>query len=701
MVRPAPRRSGQAIWLVLIVAATFAAYYPAWHGGILWDDDAHLTAATLRGTQGLWQIWFDIGATQQYYPVVHSTFWLFDSIWGHQTLPYHLLNISLHVLSALLFYSCLRRLNVPGALLASAVFALHPIQVESVAWMTELKNTLSTAFFLAAALAYLRFDERRDARSYAIAGVCFGAAILSKTVAGVLPAVLLVVFWWKRGRLDLRRDVFPVVPFFIAAAAAGLVTAWFERTLLHARGSEFTLTAVERALLAARALWFYASTIVWPSNLLFVYPRWAIDGAKAAQYVFPVLVLALLLAAWVVRRQTRSPLAVALLYCGVLFPALGFVNVYPFRYSFVADHFAYLATLPLIAAFAAAVVWTLDRRGIRSQHREVVAMLVLGTVLATLTWRHAGLFRDNERLFRETLARNPTCWLCYNNLAATRLHGSDEEAAVAAQYLAEAVRLNPLSAEVQNNLGGAMQRQGRMNEALQAHRKAIELNPRLVDARYNVGVVLQALGDLSGARREYEQVVRERPDYAAAHHNLGTVLVAMGHADAAMAAFAESARLQPENAEAWNVLGMVAGDAGHLEEARAAFASALARRPDSAIVRDNLGFVLLRLGRIGEAIDHFRGSITLQPSYAPAHYHLGLALGASGDPAAAINAFREALKHDPSAAEVHNDLGAALANAGRLQDAVAHFEAAARLRPDYVEAQTNLQRARAALGRSR
>jgi tetratricopeptide (TPR) repeat protein len=701
MVKPAPPRSGERIWLFLIVAATFAAYYPVWHGAILWDDDAHLTAVALRGTQGLWRIWFDVGATQQYYPIVHSTFWLFDSIWGHATLPYHLLNIALHAVSTLLFYGCLRRLGVVGALLASAVFALHPIQVESVAWMTELKNTLSTALFLASALAYLRFDERRESRWYAAAAVLFVGALLSKTVAGVFPAVLLVVFWWKRGRLDLRRDVLPLAPFFVAAAAGGVMTAWFERTLLHARGSEFTLTAIERGLLAGRAIWFYASKIVWPTDLLFVYPRWEIDGANAAQYLFPAAVLAVLLAGWLARSRNRTPLAVAMLFCGILFPALGFVNVYPFRYSFVADHFAYLATVPLIAAVAGGFVWLLDQRGIRSPRREVVAVLVIGTILGTLTWRHAGVFRDNETLFRETLARNPSCWLCYNNLAATRLHGSDEEASLAAQYLAEAVRLNPLSAEVQNNLGGALQRQGRMNEALQAHRQAIELNPRLVDARYNIGVVLQGLGDLDGARREYEQVLRERPDYAAAHHNLGTVLLAVGQGDAALTAFAESARLQPENAEAWNALGMVAGDAGRLEEARAAFASALARWPDSAVVRDNLGFVLLRLGQAGEAIEHFRGALAIQPSYAPAHYHLGLAHGASGHPAAAITAFREALKYDPSAAEVHNDLGAALANAGRLREAVVHFEAAARLRPDYPDAQKNLERARAALGRSR
>ncbi len=735
MVTRAPRQSGDRISLVLIAAATFAAYYPVRHGGILWDDDAHLTAAALRGTQGLWRIWFDVGATQQYYPLVHSTFWLFDSIWGHQTLPYHLLNITLHAVSTLLFYSCLRRLNVAGAVLASAVFALHPIQVESVAWMTELKNTLSTVFFLAAARAYLRFDERRETRAYVIAAVCFTAALLSKTVAGVLPAVLLVVFWWKRGGIDFQRDVVPLVPFFLGAAAAGAMTAWFERTLLHASGNEFALTFVERVLLAGRALWFYASKIVWPADLLFIYPRWEIDGASPALYLFPLAAVAVLVAAWAIRHRSRAPLAIVLLFAGVLFPALGFVNVYPLRYSYVADHFAYLATLPLIAGLAAGFIYLLDRRGIRTQRLEAIAVTTVVVVLGALTWRHAAAFRDNETLFAETLARNPSCWLCYNNLATTRLYGSDAEAAQAAQYLAEAVRLNPLSAEVHNNLGGALQRQGRMNEALQAHRKAIELNPRLVDARYNVGVVLQALGDLEGARREYEQVLRERPDYAAAHHNLGTVLLALKQPDAALAAFSESARLQPENAEArvnvgialasagrleqglaelraavrlapgsaetWNTLGMVAGDAGLLDEARSAFESALQRRPDSVVVHDNLGFVLLRGGQPAAAIEHFRAAIALQPSFAPAHYHLGLAYGAGGDSAAAIAAFRQALEHDPSAAEVHNDLGAALANAGRVREAVVHFEAAARLRPDHPDAQKNLERARAALARSR
>jgi tetratricopeptide (TPR) repeat protein len=735
MVTRAPRHSDDRISLLLIVAATFAAYYPVWHGGILWDDDAHLTAPALRGMPGLWRIWFDVGATQQYYPLVHSTFWLLDSIWGDQTLPYHLLNITLHAGSTLLFYACLRRLHVAGALLASAVFALHPIQVESVAWMTELKNTLSTAFFLAAALAYLRFDDRRDARAYIVAAVFFAAALLSKTVAGVLPAVLLVGFWWRRGRIDVRRDVLPLVPFFVAAAAAGAMTAWFERTLLQARGDEFTLTFGERVLLAGRALWFYASKIVWPADLLFVYPRWQMDAASPVQYLFPLAALAVFVGAWAIRHRTRAPLAIVMLFAGVLFPALGFVDVYPFRYSYVANHFAYLATLPLIAGLGAGFISLLDRRGLRTDRREATAAAIVGVVFGVLTWRHAGVFRDNETLFTETLAGNPSCWLCYNNLATTRLYGSDAEAAQAAQYLAEAVRLNPLAAEVHNNLGGALQRLGRMHEALQAHRKAIELNPRLVDARYNAGVVLQALGDLEAARREYEQVVRERPDYAAAHHNLGTVVLALGQRDAAVAAFGESARLQPENAEArvnlgialasagrleqgltelraavrlepqsaetWNTLGMVAGDAGLLDEARSAFESALQRRPDSAVVRDNLGFVLLRFGQPEAAIDHFRAAIALQPGFAPAHYHLGLALGAGGNSTAAIAAFREALQHDPAAAEVHNDLGAALANAGRLGEAVVHFEAAARLRPDHPDAQKNLERARAALGRSR
>ena len=254
-----------------------AVYQPVWHGGLLWDDGGHLTRAALRSTAGLWRIWFDLGATQQYYPVVHSAFWTFQRLWGYDTLGYHLVNISLHATSAFLIALILWRWAVPGAMLAATIFALHPIEVESVAWMTELKNTLSGVCYLAAMLAYLRFDEHREKTFYWLAFALFVVALLSKTVTATLPAALLVLFWWRSGYLSWNHDVRPLTPFFVTGLAAGIMTAWVERAFIAATGPEFQLDLLERTLVAGRAIWFYLGKLVWPGNLAFIYSKWPVS----------------------------------------------------------------------------------------------------------------------------------------------------------------------------------------------------------------------------------------------------------------------------------------------------------------------------------------------------------------------------------------------------------------------------------------
>ena len=477
LVAPATLLDPPAYWLcaVALCAAVLSAYHPAWHGGMLWDDDAHLTREGLRSLSGLRAIWLDVGATQQYYPLVHSAFWVFFQLWGLNPLGYHLATIALHVVSALLVIAVLRRLRVPGAALAGFVFALHPVQVESVAWMTELKNTLSTALVLGAAVAYLDFDQLRRRSAYLGSLALFILALLSKTVTAVLPPALLVIFWWQRGRIEWRRDVRPLLPFLAAGIAFGLLTAWFERSVLRAQGAEFDLSIAQRVLLAGRAIWFYLWSLVWPVNLSFIYPRWRIDPSVASQWLFPAAVVLAIAALWWYRRRSRAPLAVALLFCGLLFPALGFANLYPFRYALVADHFAYLASIPVIAG---ACAWlTLTARRVR--YGEMVLIAVVALPMGAASWVYAHDYRDADTLYRATLARNPECWLCYNNLASTRLHGTADDLNEAVGYLQEALRLDPLSAEVHNNMGGALQRLGRLDEALAEHTEAARLNPAL------------------------------------------------------------------------------------------------------------------------------------------------------------------------------------------------------------------------------
>jgi len=717
----------------MIFLVALLAYQPSWHGGMLWDDDAHLTRSDLQSVNGLRRIWFDVGATQQYYPVAHSAFWIMHRLFGDNTLGYHLVNIALHASSAFLFFLILRRFRLPGASLAGLAFALHPVHVESVAWMTELKNTLSGVFVLGSTLAYLGFDEWRRRSAYAAALALFALAVMSKSVTAVLPAALLVLFWWQRGRLDWRRDVLPLVPFVAVGVVAGLTTILVERLSLNARGVEYQLAAVDRVLIAGRALWFYFTKILWPSPLMFVYPRWSIDQGALWQYLFPIAALAALVACWALCERTRGPLATLLLFCGILFPALGFFNVYPFRYSFVADHFQYLATLPIIAAISFLLVTRTGGQGGGRRIAEPALMAAIGIPFFLLTRAQGANYIDSDTLFRVTLARNPGCWLCLNNLASAKLHGSEGDVDEAVASLERALQLNPLSAEAHNNLGGAWQRKGRFDDAIREHQEALRLDPRLVDGQYNLGVAYQASGRGADARAAFEAALRLNPGYAAAHYNLASVLQSEGRIDDAIEHFREACRLDPgnwrtreglarallvsgrtdeaisesrravdisrEDPEALSNLAGLLVQSGRMADALDVFTRALQRAPDSAALHDNVGSLLLREGRTADAIAHFSAAVRAEPGHAPAHYHLGIALAGAGRTADAVAEFEAALRADPQAPEIHNDLGAALANLGRYEEAIAHFHEALRLRPDYPDARANLDLAARLRGR--
>ena len=712
--------------------ATLAAYRPAWNGGLVWDDDAHLTAPALRTAEGLRRIWFEPGATQQYYPLVHSAFWVIGKVSGERTLAYHVVNILLHATSAFLIALLLRRLAIPGAALAALVFALHPVHVESVAWISELKNTLSGVLYLASALAYVRFDGTRSSRSYGASLVLFLAALLSKTVTATLPAALLVVFWWQRGRIEWRKDISPLVPFFVLGVSAGAYTAWFERHFIGAQGHDFTLSAVERCLIAGRAFWFYLQKIAWPSDLMFIYPRWSVSATEPWQYAYPLAALALVGIAWMIRTRTRAPLAALLLFAGTLFPALGFVNVFPFRYSFVADHFQYLASIPVIALACAAIVTSVKKA--RAVNVEAAAMLALGIPLGVLTWHQTADYASAETLYQATLDKNPSCWMCQNNLAMPLLAGSRDDIERAVGLIRQSLQSNPNHVEALNNLGVAYRKLGRFEDAFRAHQRAVELSPgsatahdnlggdahalgrfdealahydialrldpRSADALRNRGATLLQLGRLEEAAGSLEASLGIEPDSAEAHYSLGTVLLRARRPADAIAQFNDALRLDPAHAEARNNLGMALEMTGRLPEAAAQYAEAARIKP-SAITLDNLGYALLRMGRRDEALAHFESAVRLQPDYAPARISLGTLLLDAGRVEEALQHYRVAVEHSQgsTAAEAHNGMGVALASTGAIDAAIEHLREAVRLRPNYPEARQNLARAISQRGR--
>ena len=651
---------------VLLFGLALACYWPALRGALLWDDNFHVTKPELRSWAGLVRIWSDLHATKQYYPVLHSAFWIEHRLWGDATLGYHLANVIFHAASCFLLALVIRRLWLPASgapavapgatarqampagaeWLAALIFAVHPVCVESVAWISEQKNTLSLLFYLLAALAYLDFDEGRSRMAYWRAFPLFALALLTKSVTATLPAAILVVLWWRRGRLSFRRDALPLVPWFLASATAGLLTAWAERKLIGAEGPAFEISAGQRVLLAAHVIWFYLGKLAWPSGLVFTYSRWNVQSEASGWYGYLGGVAAVTAALWLVRRRTRGPLAGWMLFVGSLFPVLGFLNVYPFVFSYVADHFQYLASVGMIAAAAGGAALCLARSSPRTRAGGWLLAALLLSALAYRSNRQSCFYRDSETLYRETLKRNPGSWMAHNNLGQLLVAKGQIDAAIdhyrealaiypafsgihdnlgvallqkgrldeAIAQLLKAAELDPYDAMVHDNLGIAFRRKGMVDDAFAQFQLALDLNPGDVSARFNFGQALVKAGRIDDAVAQYQRILESEPDNLEAHLRLGGTLLQTGKTDEAIAQFRKAVDGGPGNADAENDLGAALLAKGQVNEAIACFQRTLEIRPNSIDAHDNLGNALLRVGRVDEAIAEFKKALAIDPS---------------------------------------------------------------------------------------
>jgi tetratricopeptide (TPR) repeat protein len=570
----------QDLWMgALLFGLILIVYSPALHGGMLWDDDAYLTKPVLESTDGLWNIWFQLGTTAQYYPVLYSAFWAEHQLWGNSMAGYHLLNVVLHAASAFLVVIIVRRLALPGAWLAGFLFALHPVYVESVAWISEQKNTLSTVFYLASLLMYLKFDPTRRRSQYFLALALFVLAVLSKTVTATLPAAILVILWWQRGRLSMKRDWMPLAPWLMAGVGMGILSAWMERRVVGAEGGKFALTLLERIMLAGRVIWFYLLKLIAPVNLMFIYPRWHVDSGVWWQYLFTIAVLALGAGLLWYSRRNRGPLAAFLFFVGTLVPVLGFLNVYPFLFSYVADHFQYVASLGVLVPAAAGLTIAVRRTG-PWLPRALVALLCV------LTWMQSGAYSDAETLYRQTVERNPEGWMAHNNL------------------------------------GGVLMRMpGRSAEAIAQFQEALRLDPSLAEAHNNLGLLLSSTPDhIPDAIREFQEALQLRPNYAEAHNNLGSTLSDVpGRLPEAIAEYQAALQIDPNYADAHNNLGSaLSADPNRSQEAIEQFEAALQLNPDFAEAHANLGVALAKTpGKMNQAVIHLQEALRLRPDMQP------------------------------------------------------------------------------------
>jgi Flp pilus assembly protein TadD len=510
-----------------LLAVTFCAYEPAWNGKPILDDIVHLTnTLELRSLSGLAHLWIEPQTTRQYHPLLDTVFWTEDKLWGDSMLGYHLVNILIHGFSALLLWKILRQLRIPGAWLACAIFALHPIQAESVAWLAELKNTLSGILFFSSVLVYLRFDQDRSARSYILVLLLFSLGLMVKAVVAILPAAVLIALWWKRQKLEWKRDVVPLIPFLVLGIAAGIFTAWMEREFAGAKGEAFEFSLIERLLIAGRAFWFYIGKVFWPANLVLIYPRWNVDASVWWQYLFPVAALGLYVFAWVFRRQWPWLPAGTLFFGVAIFPMLGFFNVNFFRLSFVADHFQYIPSIGIIIPVSAGLATLLTRW--HGWHRTAVFAFcfALLAALTVLTWNQSHMYRDPETCYRTVIEKNPQSWEARIEIGRALFDkGLLDQAST---HFQKALEINPNDSSPKKraytSLGNVLLKKGRVDEAISDFEKALESDPNYAAAHTSLGSAFHRNGRVKDAIVHYQKSLALLPRAASAHNNLAWML---------------------------------------------------------------------------------------------------------------------------------------------------------------------------------
>ncbi|MCE9554314.1 MAG: tetratricopeptide repeat protein [Planctomycetes bacterium] len=531
----------------LIGLATFASYMPALRGEFVNDDYPLLVDSTLvKADDGLTRIWFSKDAPD-YWPLYYSALWFEWHMWGDDPAPYHAVNIALHAMSAVLLWRILARLQISGAFLAGMIFALHPVMVESVAWISEQKNTLSMALVLASLLAFLRFESNGCRYCYAISLALFASALLSKTTVVALAPSLLLLAWWQRGVIG-RKDLARAAPFFFLALAGGLSTIWFEARNLHEYGMPADLPFVDRCLIAGRATWFYLSKLAWPTDLLFIYPRWSVNAMEWRQYLYPLGVAILLGVLWVMRRWSRGPLVAMLIFCAAIAPATGFFNQAFFRYSYVADHMVYFGSAAIISFAAAAIALLLSRIRPGPRALAYTACVALLFVLGILTWRQSNLYANELVLYSSLKKNNPQCWMAWNGVGKDFLDRRDLDKAL--MHFQEAVRLNAKYYEAHSNLGVVLAMQGKLDEAKSSFERSLAIKPTFGSAHKNLARYYEIKNDFMLATKHLEYVLQYDNDDADAHLQLGGIYDRNAERAKALAQYREVLRIRPQDPEA-------------------------------------------------------------------------------------------------------------------------------------------------------
>jgi tetratricopeptide (TPR) repeat protein len=582
------------LWGLVLVLAVVLTYWPVWFAGFFWDDSIHVTAnPCVVGPLGLKEIWTT--SLWRPFPLTITMFWIEHAFWGLAPLPYHLVNVFEHAACAVVLWRVLHMLQIPGAWLGAALWALHPLQVESVAWITEMKNTQSCLFYLLTVLFFLRWLKTTENSmpgdwNYFFTLLFAALAMASKSSTAVLPVVLILSAWWVEGRWPWRH-LARLAPLFLLSAVASALTLWpgsMEITALS--NPSLPQSWPQRVVTTGYVVWFYLGKLIWPHPLIILYPRWEIDAGRAVSYLPLLAVVIVGFVLWRNRSSWSRPWFFAFAYFLVaLSPFLGLINMDFWRYSFVEDHLQNLAGMGPLALAGAGLVkfadWMLPNK--RWLQSTLGAGLLLA--LAFAGWERTWDYESDERLWRDTLAKNPNCAWAYNHLAFDLLQRGQPDAAIVEGQ--KGLKINPNSADTHNTLGAALFQKGELDAATAEYQKALEIDPNFAEAHYNLGNALIQKQQATEAIAEYQKALAINPNYFEAHYNLGVAFSQKKQLDEAIVEFQKALKINPNHAEGRNNLGIALFQKGRVDEAIIEFQKAVQLNPDYTDAENNLAKV--------------------------------------------------------------------------------------------------------------
>ncbi|MGA2060319.1 MAG: tetratricopeptide repeat protein [Thermoguttaceae bacterium] len=572
------------------------------------------TSPIVKASDGLYRFWCTTDSTD-YWPVTNTTFWIEWRIWGMNPAGYHITNLILHIVSALLIWLILRKLSIPGAFWAAMIFTVHPVNVESVAWIAQRKNLIAMLFFLLTILCYLKAEMHsppqdrlyrpQASRWYWLSLAAFVLAMLGKGSVAILPVLLLLIVWWLRP--ITRWDLVRIAPFFVTALTLTGVNVWFQThsTEVALRNAGF----LEHMLGAGGVVWFYLDKALFPVDLTFVYSQWHIEADNPLWWLPLLAALIVTSVLWRYRKGWSRPFLFAWgFFCIALIPVMGFVDVGFMQHSLVADHYQHIALIAVIAL--AAALWSRWYRKAQGAVRWAVMILpiVAAGALAFQTWAQSGLYCDKITLYQVTLEKNPNFWMGHYNL------------------------------------GNALADVGRLPEAIEHYKQALQLNPNYCKAHNNLGVTLVQAGQYQEAIEHYRQSIKLNPDYPDAYYNLGIILDKTGHTREAIQYYEQALRLKPNDFEVYNNLGKIFLDIGRLPEAIEYCEQALRLNSDYPTAHYNMGKALVKTDRTPEAVEHFQQALRLKPDFTDVYFDLASAYANMHHSSDAMGAAQKALE---------------------------------------------------------